>query len=153
GGTAGPDAHRGLTVGDHEPDGSGPPQQLFRRLDHDPGDDPARRGDVAPPPSDGPTPPLHILAFAGSGEAPVRAGLLRGLGEGGDHVLRRQPGPHLAGRDLGPQVRTEGVEQLPGVKGELSPLLRLDGLPSDADVILGYGHTAGIADVRLDAYP
>lgn len=122
-------------------------------MDHDPADDPARRGDVPPPPPDGPTPPLHIVAFAGPGETPVLDGLLRGLGEGGDHVLLRQPGPHWAGRDLGPQVRTEGVEQLPGVKGELGPLLRLDGLPSDADIILGYGHTAGIADVRLDAYP
>ena len=104
-----------------------------------------------PPGPDGPPPRLHVLAFDAGGEPGGLAALARGLGEAGDQVLVRQP--RAESHDLAPGVRVEGVEPIPGTKGQLSPLLRLDGLPSDVDVIVGYGRTAGIADVRLDAYP
>lgn len=106
-------------------------------------------------PADRPTTPLHILAFDAAPGRSGQPGLMErvstALGGIGDHVLLRQP--DVPSTELAPRVQVSGAAPIPGVTGRLSPLLRLDGLPADADVIIGYGETAGIADVRRDAFP
>ncbi|MGH3681958.1 MAG: hypothetical protein ACRDT2_17115, partial [Natronosporangium sp.] len=95
-----------------------------------------------------PSGPLHILAFDGAGAMERLSVELGGLG---DRVVLRVP--DVPSTTLAPEVELRGADPLPGITGKLSPLLRTDGLPADVDVLLGYGDTAGIADVRRDAYP
>jgi len=97
---------------------------------------------------------LHVLGFDVGARLPqggFLGKLAAGMGGIGDQVALRLPDP--ATGELAPGVKALGAEPLPGVTGPISSLLRPDGLPSDVDVIVGYGQTAGIADVRLDAYP
>ncbi|BCJ68638.1 glycosyltransferase [Polymorphospora rubra] len=107
----------------------------------------ALRGDGGPPP----TRTLRIIAYDGGRGGDLPARLATELGAGGDRVVVRTPG--VESRDLGPGARVSGADPIPGVTGPISPLLRLDGQPADADVLIGFGETAGIADVRRDAYP
>ncbi|WP_407567253.1 glycosyltransferase [Polymorphospora sp. A560] len=107
----------------------------------------ALRADGGPPP----TRTLRIIAYDGGRGGDLPARLATELGAGGDRVVVRTPG--VGSRDLGPGARVSGADPIPGVTGPISPLLRLDGQPADADVVIGFGETAGIADVRRDAYP
>jgi glycosyltransferase involved in cell wall biosynthesis len=96
---------------------------------------------------------LHILGFDQRPDALDHRDLLervsRGLGDTSDSVVLRRPGVPSA--ELGTGARISGAEEIPGITGSISPLLRLDHLPADADVLMGYGRTAGIAD-RLHTY-
>ncbi|WP_436522300.1 glycosyltransferase [Actinoplanes sp. HUAS TT8] len=118
---------------------------------------PPRGDEHAPPRGDERrrTEPLHLLAFDDVPDGPMQRGTLRdlagALGEGGDRVALRAPG--LESGELGPNVRALPADPIPGVTGRISPLLRPDHLPADADVVVGYGQTAGVAEARRDAYP
>ncbi len=148
-----------------------PPVELSRDLAlHDEdlsgiSDTPPRVDDGRPPRTDEGAPPratdqrrtepLHLLAFDDAPDGPMQRGTLRdlagALGEGGDHVAVRAPGMH--GGEISPNVRGIPAEPIAGVTGRISPLLRPDHLPADTDVVIGYGQTAGVAEVRRDAYP
>ncbi|MEU8374173.1 glycosyltransferase [Micromonospora sp. NPDC048894] len=98
------------------------------------------------------TPTLRMLGFA-EGVAPGGTvhRVAEALGGRGDELRIRVPGAQPS--TPAPGVRVFGADPVPGVTGPLSPLLRPDGLPGDVDVLVGHGQTAGIADVRRDAYP
>ncbi|WKU08265.1 glycosyltransferase [Micromonospora sp. HUAS LYJ1] len=98
------------------------------------------------------TPTLRMLGFA---EGVTPGGTVHrvaeALGGRGDELRIRVPGAQPS--TPAPGVRVFGADPVAGVTGPLSPLLRPDGLPGDVDVLVGHGQTAGIADVRRDAYP
>ncbi|WP_228544316.1 glycosyltransferase [Micromonospora sp. S-DT3-3-22] len=98
------------------------------------------------------TPTLRMLGFA-DGVTPGGTvhRVAEALGGHGDELRIRVPGAQPS--TPAPGVRLFGADPVAGVTGPLSPLLRPDGLPGDVDVLVGHGQTAGIADVRRDAYP
>ncbi len=112
----------------------------------------ADRTPEAPRDGDRPTQRLRMLAFDdATGQNGTLRWLARAMGGGGDEVALRAPG--MESGPVSPGVRGLAADPVPGVTGPISALLRPDGLPGDVDVLIGYGDTAGIADVRRDAYP